>query len=288
MSGRTVIISDTHLGRLHGAALSAPALRPLWQGADQFIINGDVAEIHHPDQWGDAARQTMQLYDLCETDGVHLTMLSGNHDPFISDIRHLQLADGAVFVTHGDVLHPALAPWSPAAQRIRAAYDQAMAAMVNDSRDELEQRLEAAQHASHAEWQGLKREAGRSTLLGLMRRPWALVQVLLYWMRVPYLGERFLVRHAPDARFLIIGHTHRPGIWTINDRVIINTGCYGFPGTPRAVILEDGVLQVYRIRLHHDVYQMDASPLVQFDVQPAEQSASVSVEHATGQFPIES
>jgi len=36
------------------------------------------------------------------------------------------------------------------------------------------------------------------------------------------------------------------------------------------------------------VYQMDASPLVQFDVQPAEQSASVSVEHATGQFPIES
>ena len=94
--------------------MSAVALRPLWAGASNLIINGDVAEVHHPEHWADAATQLLQLLDLCEKDGVALTLLSGNHDPFIGEVRHLHLANHQVFVTHGDALHPAIAPWSPA------------------------------------------------------------------------------------------------------------------------------------------------------------------------------
>ena len=93
MPGRIVILSDTHLGRPSCGAQSARALRPLWQGASHLIVNGDVAEIHHPRHWGEAARETMHLLDLCEEDSVALTLLSGNHDPFISEVRHLHLAD---------------------------------------------------------------------------------------------------------------------------------------------------------------------------------------------------
>lgn len=283
-AGRVVIISDTHLGRPHCAAASAAALRPLWQGADQCVINGDIAEIHHPDQWAVAARQTMQLFDLCEADDVELTMLSGNHDPFISDIRHLHLAKDAVLVTHGDVLHPAVAPWSPAAGRIRAAYHDALASVDVAARDELEQRLIAAQHASHAEWHDLKKETSKSTLLGMMTRPWAIVQVMLYWRQVPRLAAEFAARCAPRARFVVIGHTHRPGIWHVDERVIINTGCYGFPGSPRAVVLEGNRLSVWRIVMRSGAYHLADRPLAQFDDvhDSVAASSTLRVEHATG------
>ena len=129
MSQRTVIVSDTHLGRPHGSVGSADAMRPLWQGVDRLIINGDAAEVHHPIHRAAAARQILRLVDLCDADGVTLTLLSGNHDPYLSETRHLSLAGGAVFVTHGDVLHPSIVPWSPAAPVIRQAHREARAVL---------------------------------------------------------------------------------------------------------------------------------------------------------------
>ncbi len=272
--GRTVILSDTHLGRPYAAAVSAEALRPLWQGADRLIVNGDVAEVHHPDHWSTAARQTLHLHDLCEEDGVALTLLSGNHDPYISDVRHLYLRGRAVFLTHGDALHPAIAPWSPMAGRIRAAYEQAMANVDEDDRDQLEQRLGASQHAAaHIELQKLSHEAGRSTIPGMLLRPWAVVRVLWYWHMFPQLAARFAAKHAPQARFIVLGHTHRPGVWRINDRVIINTGSFGFPGTPRAVVLEAGRLTVWRIALRNGAYCMSEKPLATFENLPDDDDA---------------
>lgn len=266
MAGRIVILSDTHLGRPSCAALSAQALRPLWCGASHLIVNGDLAEVHHPQHWVQAAQQTMHLLDLCEQDSVALTLLSGNHDPFISEVRHLHLADGQVFVTHGDALHPAIAPWSPAAGRMRKAHEEALAAIEPESRNHLESRLKASQHASHAEWTQLEKEASHSTVRGMLLRPWAILQVLHYWMVFPRVVSRFVQEHAPHARFAVLGHTHRPGIWTINNRVIINTGAFGFPGRPRAVCLDNGRLEVWPIRCRGGLYEFGSRPLVEYQL----------------------
>jgi predicted phosphodiesterase len=271
MNGRTVIISDTHLGRPRAAALSARALRPLWQGAAHMIINGDVAEVHHPHHWPTAARQTLELFDLCEEDDVQLTLLSGNHDPYLSDIRHLHIANDQVFVTHGDVLHPAIAPWSPAAGRIRAAFEKALSQIDGDDRSALESRLDAAQHASHSEWGQLRLEAARSRIRSMMVRPWAIAKVLWYWRIVPELAAAFARGHVPEARYFVFGHTHRPGIWTIDGLTIINTGSFGFPGTPRAVVIEDDALHVHRIVRRRGEYQLSSEPLAQFALDAIEQ-----------------
>lgn len=264
MDGRIVILSDTHLGRPHAAARSADALRPLWRGAAHLIINGDVAEMHHPKRLSHAARQTMRLFELCEEDGVQLTLLSGNHDPYLTDLRHLHLAAGDVFVTHGDVLHKAVAPWSPAAGRMRQVHEQALASLAGEHRDDLELRLAASQHASIAEWEQMEREAARSSITGMLFRPWAVAQVLWYWWRIPKVAAQFLRRHAPQARYMILGHTHRAGVWKIDGRTIINTGSYGFPGRPLAVALEDDQLSVWRIRLLEDRYRLADQPLAYF------------------------
>jgi UDP-2,3-diacylglucosamine pyrophosphatase LpxH len=275
MAQRIVILSDLHLGRRHGAAGSAEALRPLWDAARHLVINGDVAEVHHPRHWTIAARETLHLFDLCEADGVDLTLLSGNHDPFITDLRHLHLAGGAVFITHGDVLHPAVSPWSPAAGRMRAANEAALAALEPEQRGELEARLSATQHAAYAEWNDIQRlneEARHSTITGMLIRPWALMQVIAYWNAFPQLAADFAAQHAPAARFIVLGHTHRAGIWDFDERIVINTGSFGFPGTPRAVLVEDGTLSVWRIRHRRGAYRLDARPQRSFTL-PARSEA---------------
>jgi len=243
--GSTLILSDLHLGRRHRGACTAQGLRPLWQGFDQLVLNGDIAEIHHPEHWSAAAREVLSLHDACEQDGVDLVLLSGNHDPFISDRRSLLLADGDVFITHGDVLHPAVAPWSPAAARMRRAHDEALATVPTDDRGSLESRLSVSQHASFAEWReidALAREAKRSTLLSLLARPWSIGQVLYYWRVFPRLAARFAAEHAPQARYVVVGHTHRAGVRQIGDRWVFNTGSFGLPGRPWAVCLDENLL----------------------------------------------
>lgn len=256
MSSRTLILSDLHLGRPRLAAISAEALRPLWQGCTRLIVNGDVAEVHHPTHWAIAARQVLQLHDLCEADGVELTMLSGNHDPYLTDVRHLELAGGSVFITHGDVLHPAIAPWSPRAGIMRDAHARAIEAIPEAERDHLDTRLKVSQFASHVEWSDMAHEASKSSVPQMLLRPWCVPQVLWYWWRFPRLAADFLRDHAPNARIGVFGHTHRAGIWSIDKRIIVNTGSFGFPGVPRAVEIEgDRLVRVRGIECAGNAYQ---------------------------------
>ncbi|MBI1370323.1 MAG: hypothetical protein GC162_16940 [Planctomycetes bacterium] len=266
MNGRVLILSDTHLGRPEAAARSAQALRPLWQRVDHLVLNGDVAEVHHPVHRGAAARQVVALQEMCEEDGVAVTMLSGNHDPYLSDRRHLHLCQGRVFVTHGDVMHPSIAPWSPSAEKIRTVYELAMAKIRPELRGDLEQRLAAAQHAAHAEWAYLEKAPPKSTALEVLKRPWIIPMVLAYWRRIPHLAVEFAAQMVPEARFIILGHTHRHGIWKIADRVVINTGSYGFPGKPRAVLIDGGEMTVWPIVFDGQTYHTAANPLARFDV----------------------
>ena len=108
---RIGILSDTHLSDGRRGAGSAEALRPLWQGADRLILNGDTAETRSP-RTRDAAHQRLEeLKQLTADDGVELTLIAGNHDPFVSELDWLELAGGAVVLNHDDILHPAVRTW---------------------------------------------------------------------------------------------------------------------------------------------------------------------------------
>ncbi len=251
-------------------------LRPLWADANQLIINGDTAEVHHPSYWADAAREVLALHDLTEADGVELTLISGNHDAFLTDQRHLHLAHGRVFVTHGDVLHPAVAPWSIRADHMRKAHAAAMAEYRDDhDRHSLEVRLRASQVASHAEWTDLNEQASHAGAWQTLARPWAVAHVLWYWRQIPNIAAQFVRDHAPEAHFLLLGHTHRPGVWHRGDRTIINTGCFGFPGRPYGVVIESGVLRVLRIKRVHDSWRFADRPTAEFEI-PAHTHTSAS------------
>ena len=283
MRPRTVILSDLHLGRPRLSARSARALRPLWKGAAQLIVNGDAAEVHHPRWWADAAREVLALHDLTERDDCALTLLSGNHDALLTDTRHLLLCDDQILVTHGDVLHPAVAPWSIRARTMKRVHELVLArAAIDDDRDALAARLTAAQYASHAEWNDLSEQAAHATVLEMLKRPWSLAQVLHYWLRFPRMAAEFADQLVPRASFIIMGHTHHPGLWKRGSRTIINTGCFGFPGRPYGIIIEGNSLHFQRIAWREDAWHFAPAPRASFQLaKSAEHQSPIAVDVAS-------
>lgn len=255
MSGeakRIVVISDTHLGRDGANAATAEMLRPLWRDADQLVINGDVADLQDSRLRAKAARQVLRLQDLCERDNVELTLLSGNHDAFLTDRRHLLLRDGLIFITHGDVLHPSISPWHARAGALRKFNEEALRRLAPEERSAFAAQLAATQHASgQLAVDPLANRGKRSGTLGAAQTSvtrWRQAGAMLWhWHTLPKRAAEFMTQHAPDARFMIFGHMHRAGVWIFGEKVIINTGAYGFPLNPQVVVITEDRLTVRRV-----------------------------------------
>ncbi len=192
----TLIISDTHLA--HPAVrgkrrLTAAHLRPLWQGVRRLVVAGDLAELQLVAARVEAAREVEAMQEMCEQDGVELVILSGNHDAFISDQRSLSLMNGAVLVTHGDVLHPAIAPWSRGAAAMkkntlegirRACRERGVEAL------DMQGRLEVAQHVAHRQF--VEHESGgKHGVMSMLRRPDRVALMAWYWRNQAGLGAAF-------------------------------------------------------------------------------------------------
>ena len=179
----------------------------------------------------EAAREVEAMQEMCEQDGVELVILSGNHDAFISDQRSLSLMNGAVLVTHGDVLHPAIAPWSRGAAAMkkntlegirRACRERGVEAL------DMQGRLEVAQHVAHRQF--VEHESGgKHGVMSMLRRPDRVALMAWYWRNQAGLGAAFLEAMMPAARVLIFGHSHRPGVWQRGGRWVINTGSFALP-----------------------------------------------------------
>ncbi len=270
---RIVVISDTHLGKPRGGAGSPEALRPLWQGADRLIINGDVAEVNDALLRTEAARQVLEIEQLCEADGVELTLLSGNHDPLLTDRRSLELNDGEVYLTHGDVLHPAISPWTGHRDRLRFLNERTHNALDEEEASTSPGRLAASQYASHFTWDEMSRHHEPEPTGWRRWRDKALqvIRVLWYWHTLPKTALKFACRHAPEARFFVFGHIHRAGVWRRRGKVVINTGAYGFPFTPRAVVIEQGELTVWPVvkDASNQSYRLADKPVARFTLQRA-------------------
>ncbi len=265
MQEKFIILSDLHLGREPWRA-TADMLRPLWAGVQHVIINGDVAELYDPRYVEAAERETLRLQELCEADGVTLTLLAGNHDPDVTDERFLFLGDGKILVMHGDSINPAIAPWCATAPVMRAAFDKTLASFPVETREQLGNRLTATRHAALAKWDVIKSDMHMVGFRRMLRKPWTFFQVMHYWMTFPSEAAKFMERYAPQATVLIAGHTHRQGVWKRGHRTIINTGGYAFPASPRVVILEGRTITVLRVVRDGPSYRLESKTLLSFQI----------------------
>ena len=232
-TGLIRIISDLHFGEHASFIRDLDELAPLAAGVAHLIINGDAIDTRPTPHAAHTAACRAALQTFAGRAGVPLTFLSGNHDPDVA-VHAVELAGGQVVVTHGDVMFDAIVPWGRDAsligRRIRDALDgRAPDALSLDERFTIWRSVAAGIPQRHqSERNRLKYAAAFA--LDLFWPPLRWYHVLHTWATVPRRGEALLSRYWPNARFIALGHSHRPGVWRRpGGRVVINTGSFTPP-----------------------------------------------------------
>jgi predicted phosphodiesterase len=194
---------------------------------------------------------------LCHSIGCRATFINGNHDPAVSKIDHLDLMDGRILVTHGDILFLGVAPWSRQALAYRKIHLRALANLGPDALMNFEKRLLAAKRTS-IKLQLMERPVtehstpkSRIVELGILinqfwppHRPF---MILGAWLQTPTLAARLCDLFRPDARYVIVGHTHYPGFWKRGPVTVINTGSYVLHFGALAVLLDGESIEIRKV-----------------------------------------
>ncbi len=253
----TRILSDLHFGDPGSRVHSLVALCPLFAGADRIVFNGDSLDTRVcPEGRGPTEYRRMFL-DFVGGEAPRPCLVTGNHDADISATHHLDLIGGVVLVTHGEILFDSLVPWGQDQPLLADYFQEELDALPPAERESFEPRLAAAKRACarlrlpvgafpRTGWQRVRHLAGKfwPPSCGL-----AMAQA---WRRLPSLAAEFARRYRPGARFVVVGHTHLPGVWHRQGLVVINTGAFCPPFVPYAVDISPVQVVVRRVRRQRD------------------------------------
>ncbi len=247
----TRILSDLHYGDRASIVRDLRQLDPLLAGPERVIFNGDTLDTRPGPHAAITAQTRETVRDFVRRSPVSLTCLTGNHDPDLTTDHLCDLAGGAVLVTHGDIAFENIVPWGQDASLARQ--------LVVQERNQLpapasfEQLLAAHRRACAAIPQRHQAEPRRlrylaSYLADTVWPPGRIPRILRAWAEMPARISAVATTHRPQARFIINGHTHRPGVWRRPDgRVVINTGSYCPPSGCQLVDVGDDHLTVRRV-----------------------------------------
>jgi predicted phosphodiesterase len=225
------VISDLHFGHPASIIEEPGQLLPLFRGAKTVIFNGDTVELRYLRGRQEGMRNAVRMREACESAGARPVFINGNHDPILSELSHVDLVDGAVLVTHGDLMFHDISPWSHEAGIIAEAHSRELAGLEGDAFLDFEKRLKASKRAClsiELHRTKMKRDA-LSVLRTILREcwpPWRPFQVLHSWYVTPGRAEELARVFRPRAQIVLIGHTHYSGIWRRGPRTIINTGSF--------------------------------------------------------------
>jgi predicted phosphodiesterase len=247
------VISDVHFGERSSRVRSLGQLRPLFDGATSLVVNGDTLDTRpsdHPQRTAQARGDVLEFFGSA---GIPVTLLTGNHDPDLSDQHALEFAGGRVLVTHGDLLFDDIVPWSSDAPEIRRKIAAAFAAIPGGQPRSLEERLAVFRSVSastsqlhQSETNPLRyafRLAGDSVW-----PPQRFLAILMAWSGAPRRAAALARTYRPGAGFIVIGHTHRPGAWrTPSGVVVVNTGSYCRPFGAMAAEISADTIRVRRV-----------------------------------------
>lgn len=251
--GPVRILSDLHLGHDMSTVRNVESLRPLIAGAARVIFNGDTFQ-----ERGTAFRERSlvklgELQNLCREEGVEAVFLRGNHDPAAWDLELVDLEEGRVTVTHGDVWLRLISPWSRQIREMRPVLEAIHAEYPDPAGLDLAKRFEILRRCREALPPSETRQSGhsfreRASLffreIWPPRRPW---EVLKVYAQLPGMASEFAETFRPACQVLVFGHTHRARVWHRGGRLLVNTGAFVTFADPLMVEIDDGILTAWRL-----------------------------------------
>jgi predicted phosphodiesterase len=231
------IISDLHYGDRSGRIKDLAGLGPLVPEAGELVLNGDTLDTR-PGYETVAGRRRAEVLAFVGQCLVPVRLLTGNHDPDISPDHWHELAGGQVLVTHGDIAFEDIVPWGRDAALARQLVAAARRELPDASLASLlaaHRRAAATIPQQHQSEPHLGRYL-RSFLRDTFWPPSRIPCILRAWAEHPGRMARLIRPERAAARFIIVGHTHRPGFWRLpGGLVVINTGSFCPPLGPRLV-----------------------------------------------------
>jgi predicted phosphodiesterase len=245
-----LVVSDLHLAHPATYFIEPSWIVPLLDGVRTVVFNGDTCELLSIKHRNDADRKLEAIADLCLDRGVRPLFLTGNHDSTISSLHELSLFGGKVVVTHGDVLHPWLAPWAKDAVHLKRERRRLLAHRPppTDWMGTLELCKEIGSVASRYDAKGKRGVFARMVMVGKFAvQPWRVFQALHYWSNVVHYAHGLQEQFFPTAQLVVIGHTHRPGFWHLPSFTLVNTGSYQPLSKSLAVRLTENDAVVHRV-----------------------------------------
>ena len=256
------IFSDLHYGDRASGWTSLKGLRPLFEGTESIVLNGDTIDTRpsrEPEASASAVRAVREFFN---TDAPTVTWLTGNHDPDISEGHLLELAQREILVTHGDILFENLVPWGRDARLLETRIQSELAALPLAQRQDLSHRFQAARRAAatipqrhQAEKHPLKYALG--FVADTVWPPTRVLKVLQAWRETPARADNFLKQYAYPARFFVMGHTHRLGITALpGGAILMNTGSLCPPGEAGVVDVSADRVCLRRVRKRGDEFRL--------------------------------
>jgi predicted phosphodiesterase len=253
VSGLIRIFSDLHYGDRSSRLRRLDQLSPLLDGVGRLILNGDTLDTRpgpHPQITARSRAEVGGFFGACAPE---VTLITGNHDPDISDLDTLDLFDGQVFVTHGDIIFDNIVPWGRDAATLEAHITRGLASLPVDHRTQLAPRLAVFRAACAALPQRHQSEPNPlkyavKFAADTVWPPLRSLDIIRAWRETPNRAASIAAAHRPAARFMLIGHTHRPFVWTApSGLTVINTGALCRPFGAQAVDLTPGRLTIRQI-----------------------------------------
>lgn len=254
------ILSDLHLGHPGSKITDVAQIRPLLEGAKTVLFNGDTFELRKQSLRSITDQFQADLAAQCHGLGVRAVYMTGNHDPAISDVHHLDLCGGKVFLTHGDFLYEDVSPWSKLVDSLHEQLEVVRATYPEDYLDDLDLRLGAAKQISaNAKVRTAKGKPGLSGKIHATlaeawppRRP---LKILETWASSHHVAHDLRDQFRPGAEFIIYGHTHRAVHHRRAGKHSINTGAFLPLAGSLVVEIEHGALHVMRAKPSAGVFR---------------------------------
>ncbi|MEE3002343.1 MAG: metallophosphoesterase [Planctomycetota bacterium] len=266
---RILVLSDLHFGLPARRTPGTSMLRPLWQDVDHLLINGDTAELHTPSMAATAARELELLLSTCEQDGVGLSCTAGNHDPFLSPMHSCALADGRVLVVHGHRIHRTQPRPLVPGQVLEHGDTGSLDGRHRMDTAALEDGLARSRRYTPPEEELQAPQTFLESIPWVIRKPLIVPKILRYWKKFPGHADTYASHVLPGARVVLVGHSHRQGIWRFPDRLVINTGSWTWPGRPWGILVEGTMVRVHEILVKGEHLRLSDSPRLEYDVAQA-------------------
>ena len=228
----TRIFSDLHYGDHASRVDRLAQLRPVLDGVTHLVLNGDTLDTRVGPFPAHTAECRAAVKEFFPREVAATSFLTGNHDGDFSSLHHLDLANGKVFVTHGDIFFDDIVPWSHDAALISHRIAEELRALPTELHDQLDHRLAVFRRVVVSIPQ--RHQAERNKLKFALHYiadtvwpPSRILRVLRAWRLAPSRAAELTRQHRPAAGFVLCGHTHRPGIWRSPMGVtVINTGSF--------------------------------------------------------------